>query len=172
MFEKLVNDQIPPRFRACRLEGFKPRNREQDAAYRQIMHDPAGSFLIVGAYAAGKTHLLFAQFRHLVETGARAYARTTYELIDELRKDELGERESRIMRDIDDRRLFHLFWDDADKVKVTEWKMEILFSVIDAIYRNEMRLTMTCNLNLSELQDKLSPAIVRRIDDICNLVEL
>ncbi len=65
-----------------------------------------------------------------------------------------------------------LFWDDADKVKVTDWKLEALFNVIDNIYRHNMHLTVTSNLDLTELQEKLSPAICRRIDDICRKVEL
>jgi DNA replication protein DnaC len=167
-----INSLIPKRFSSCKLDGFIPRNEKQKILFRAISEKPDGSYLIIGPYANGKTHLMFAQFRNRMENKVNCYARTTYELIHELQRAELHDDRSEILTDLDNRKSFHLFWDDADKFKVTDWKMEALFSLVDGIYRNNLQLTITSNLNLLELQEKLSPAICRRIDDICTKIEL
>ncbi len=69
-------------------------------------------------------------------------------------------------------RPLHLFWDDADKLKPTEFKYGVLFDLVDRIYRNEHSLTITSNLDIEKLEDVLTPAMVRRIDDICIDVEI
>ena len=66
----------------------------------------------------------------------------------------------------------HLFWDDADKFKLTEFKAEAIYGLIDTLYRKQVGLTVTSNLNLNALVDKVGPAVVRRIDDMCEILEL
>jgi hypothetical protein len=85
---------------------------------------------------------------------------------------EMGEGTCRPIQYVRDKTRFHMLWDDADKIKVTDFKMEGIFELIDGIYRHEMPLSITSNYDLNELQEKLSPAICRRIDDICVRIEL
>ena len=66
----------------------------------------------------------------------------------------------------------HLFWDDADKFKLTEFKAEAIYTLIDNLYRRQVGLTVTSNLSLNDLTDKVGPAVVRRIDDMCEVLEL
>ena len=69
---------------------------------------------------------------------------------------------------------YHLFIDDIDKFKPTEFKSEVLFGLIDTMYRRSMTLTVTSNMDIRTLvdQEKLNPGIIRRIDDMCLVVRL
>jgi DNA replication protein DnaC len=169
--ESRIKASIPAKFHKCTLETFIPRDKRQQSALDVIKQNPAGSYYFHGSYGNGKTHLLCAQFRACYQK-QNCYMRTTSELIQEIRQEELGGEASSIMWNLRQRSYFHLFWDDCDKVKTTDFKLEIIFELVDGIYRHEMGLSVTGNSNLLELQSKLSPAICRRIDDICQVVEL
>ncbi len=69
---------------------------------------------------------------------------------------------------------YHLFWDDIDKLKPTDFKTEVLFDLVDSLYRQNHGLTITSNYSMQNLisSERLHPAIVRRIDDMCRLIEL
>lgn len=67
---------------------------------------------------------------------------------------------------------FHLFIDDVDKFKPTDFKSEALFRLIDTIWNRKLSLTVTSNYSLTELQEKLDPAVVRRLDDICQALDM
>jgi len=68
----------------------------------------------------------------------------------------------------------HLFWDDIDKLKVTDFKSEVLFDLVDSLHRHNQGLTVTGNFSMRELveRERTHPAIVRRFDDMCTAVEL
>jgi len=72
------------------------------------------------------------------------------------------------------REAFHLFWDDIDKLKLTDFKSEVLFDLVDSLYRHNHGLTVTSNFSMRELmeRERMPPAIVRRLDDMCTAVEL
>ena len=166
---------IPSRFRKCSYENYIPKNKRQEAALSAMKDNSTGSFLLIGAYGSGKTHLLTSQLRQYVfsATNPGVYSfKTTSELIHEIRQHEMGEMNCIPLECVRSGRKMHLFWDDADKIKITDFKLEGLFELIDGLYRHEMKLTMTSNFGLKELQEKLSPAIVRRIDDMCTRIEL
>jgi hypothetical protein len=46
--------------------------------------------------------------------------------------------------------------------------------LVDALYRHKHGLTVTTNLSLRDLVDheRLHPAIVRRVDDMCTVLEV
>jgi hypothetical protein len=69
---------------------------------------------------------------------------------------------------------YHLFWDDIDKLKPTDFKSEVLFDLVDSLYRRRHGLTFTGNFYLRDLveHERMHPAIVRRLDDMCKLVEV
>ncbi len=170
--EKLLRKTIPKRFDLCSLENYKPKDKLQTQAKKAIQEKPAGSFFLHGSWGRGKTHLLFAQYRTLVTAGRRCFVRTTKEMLNELTGAELDKSPSSLLEALEAPTQLHLFWDDADKLKPTEFKYEVLFNLIDTIYRHEHGLTVTSNLDLTKLQDVLTPAMVRRIDDICQVIDL
>jgi DNA replication protein DnaC len=167
---------IPERFRDSSFESFKPRDPKQQRALSQMRKDSSGSFYLTGAYGNGKTHLLYAQYRELVTAGqVRCHVRTTRELVEELRRAEFDEDfVSPVIAAASRRAPYHLFWDDIDKLKLTDFKTEVLFDLVDSLYRQKHGLTVTGNYSMRDLveHERMHPAIVRRLDDMCRVVEV
>jgi len=69
---------------------------------------------------------------------------------------------------------YHLFWDDIDKLKPTDFKTEVLFDLVDTLYRQKHGLTVTGNYSMRDLveYERVHPAIVRRLDDMCRVLEV
>jgi DNA replication protein DnaC len=167
---------IPERFRDSTFECYQPRNPKQRPALDLMRMDLAGSFYLTGSYGSGKTHLLYSQYREIVLAGrTRCYVRTTRNLVEELRRAEFDDGfVSPVLSAASGSAPFHLFWDDIDKLKPTNFKTEVLFDLVDSLYRQNHRLTVTSNYSMRDLVDRerLHPAIVRRMDDMCRLIEL
>ena len=167
---------IPERFRDSSFESFKPRDPRQQRALSLMHGNPGGSWYLTGAYGNGKTHLLYAQYRELVTAGqVRCHVRTTRELVEELRRAEFNEDfVSPVIAAASRRAPYHLFWDDIDKLKLSDFKTEVLFDLVDSLYRQNHGLTVTGNYSMRDLveHERMHPAIVRRLDDMCRLVEV
>jgi DNA replication protein DnaC len=167
---------IPERFRVSTFESYRPRNPKQERALSLISGDPSGSFYLTGSYGSGKTHLLYAQYREMVLAGkTRCHVRTTRELVEELKRAELDDDfVSPVLAAVSEPRTYHLFWDDIDKLKPTDFKTEVLFDLVDTLYRQKHGLTLTSNYLMRDLveRERLHPAIVRRMDDLCRVLEL
>ncbi len=166
---------IPTRFRECTFESYHPKNPSQAAALDLMQSNPEGSYFLHGPYGCGKTHLLHAQYRSLVLAGVPGNVRTSDELLDELQRMALDDDfDSRVLAQIRGGRRYHLFWDDVDKFKMTDFRSQGLFDLIDLIYRKNLSLTVTSNFTLKELVEfeKLHPSLIRRIDEICKAVEV
>src|SRR5512136_497959 len=69
---------------------------------------------------------------------------------------------------------YHLSWDDIDKLKLTDFKTEVLSDLVDSLYPQKHGLTVTGNYSMRDLveHERMHPAIVRRLDDICRVVEV
>ena len=167
---------IPERFRDSTFESFEQRDPKQQRALSLMRKDPSGSWYLTGAYGNGKTHLLYAQYREIVISGkARCHVRTTRELVEELRRAEFDEDfVSPVIAAASRRRPYHLFWDDIDKLKLTDFKTEVLFDLVDSPYRQKHGLTVTGNYSMRDLveHERMHPAIVRRLDDMCRVIEV
>jgi DNA replication protein DnaC len=168
--------EIPERFRESTFESYRPKNPTQEWALCQIREDPGGSFYLTGSYGSGKTHLLYAQYRETVLAGKiRCHVRTTRELIEELRRAEFDDSFiSPVILAAAKPDPYYFFWDDAKKLKITNFRTDVLFDLVDTIYRQNHGLTVTSNYlmwNLVE-RERLHPAIVRRMDDMCRIVDV
>jgi DNA replication protein DnaC len=167
---------IPEMFREASFESYCPKNPRQERTLAFLRRAPDASFYLTGAYGSGKTHMLYAQYRAVAHAGrTRCHVRTSRELVEELKRAELeDEFVSPVMAAASASASYHLFWDDIDKLKPTEFKTEVLFELVDKLYRQKHRLTVTGNYSLRELveRERLHPAIVRRLDDMCRAVEL
>jgi DNA replication protein DnaC len=167
---------IPERFKDSSFESFKPRDWKQQRALSLMQKDPGGSWYLTGAYGNGKTHLLYAQYREIVISGkVRCHVRTTRELVEELRRAEFdGDFVPPVIAAASRREPHHLFWDDIDKLKLTDFKTEVLFDLVDNLYRQKHGLTVTGNYSMRDLveRERMHPAIVRRLDDMCRVIEV
>ena len=167
---------IPERFRESTFESYRPRNPMQERALALIRKNPDGGWYLTGGYGSGKTHLLYAQYREMATDGkVCCHVRTTRELVEELRRAEFDDHfVSPVLAAASKRERCHLFWDDIDKLKPTDFKTEVLFDLVDTLYRQNHGLTVTGNYSMHDLveRDCLHPAIVRRLDDMCGMIEL
>jgi DNA replication protein DnaC len=131
---------------------------------------------LTGPYGNGESHLFYAQYRELVHAGqTHSLVRTTRDLVDELRRAELEDSfVSPLIQSAKSREPFHLFWDDIDKLKVTDFKTEVLCDLVDNLYREKHELRVTGSYSMRDLVERkrMHPAIVRRPDDMCRLVEV
>ena len=167
--------EIPERFRQATFESYCPRTPGQERALNLMRENPAGSFFLHGPYDSGKTHLLYAQYRCLALAGVPCNARTTVDLLDEIRRMEFDQDFlSPVFAQVRTRGRYHLFWDDADKIKITDFRAQALHELIDAIYRKCLNLTITSNYSVQELGEleKLPPSVIRRIDGMCRVLEV
>jgi DNA replication protein DnaC len=167
---------IPERFRNSTFESIKPRDPKQARALSLMRNDLAGNWYLTGAYGNGKTHLLYGQYREIVISGnVRCHVRTTRELVEELRRAEFDEDfVSPVLTAASKTAPYHLFWDDIDKLKMTDFKTEVLFDLVDSLYRQMHGLTVTGNYSMRDLveRERMHPAIVRRLDDMCRVIEV
>jgi DNA replication protein DnaC len=167
---------IPERFKNSTFKSFKPRDPKQQCALSLMQKDPAGSWYLTGAYGNGKTHLLYAQYQEIVISGKmRCHVRTTRELVEELRRAEFDEGFMLPVLAAASKSVpYHLFWDDIDKLKMTDFKTEVLFDLVDSLYRQKHGLTVTGNYSMRDLveHERMHPAIVRRLDDMCRVIEV
>jgi DNA replication protein DnaC len=167
---------IPDRFKDSTFESYRPRNHRQEKAFFLMRGEPAGSWYLTGSYGSGKTHLLYAQYRQVALDGKiRCHVRTTRDLVEELRRAELNEDfVSPVMAAAPRPGRYHFFWDDIDKLKPTDFKTEVLFDLVDTLYRQKHGLTVTGNYSMRDLieQERMHPAIVRRLDDMCRVIQI
>lgn len=167
---------IPARFRSATFANYDPIDGKQSRAKERMSAEFTKSYYISGPYGTGKTHLATAQYTQLVRIEQPCMFMTMGELINELRRAEL-EQDSYYCQVREKCRYaerFHLFIDDLDKFKPTDFKAEALFDLIDTVYKRNLMLTITSNYSLSELAaiQSIHPSVLRRIDDICEVIEL
>ena len=179
MKEKILGARlavIPERFKSSTFDSYQPRNQKQQRALDVMQMDSGGSWYLTGSYGSGKTHLLYAQYREMVLDGkTRCHVRTTRDLVEELRRAEFDSGfVSPVLAAASKTESYHLFWDDIDKLKTTDFKTEVLFDLVDNLYRQKHGLTITSNYSMRDLieQERMHPAIVRRLDDTCLVIEL
>ncbi len=167
--------EIPERFREATFENYYPRTPVQERALILMRENPGASYFLWGPYDAGKTHLLHAQYRHLATAGAPCNVRTIDDLLDEIQRMEFDQDFlSPVWAQVRTRGRYHLFWDDADKFKLSDFRAQALHELIDAMYRKCLSLTITSNYSLTELGEleKLPPSVIRRIDGMCTVLEV
>lgn len=165
--------QIPKRFSGAAFESYVPMDQGQERALERLRSDFTGSYFLFGDYARGKTHLAIAQYRKLVEIERPCLFLGMAELLSELRRAGMdGDYFCTVRERVRHADPFHLFLDDVDKFKATDFKFEALFDLFDTIYKRGLSLTVTSNYSLGDLTQSLDPSIVRRIDDVCQAVEV
>lgn len=146
----------------------------QAKAMEQVKAKPCAGYFFYGTYGSGKTWLMAAQFDHVCVRG-RNWEHVAWisdpDLADMSRNpDDL--RLDRLIIDLQQTaKLWHVFIDDLGKSRMSDWVRQDLYRLVNAIYVNEHRLSLTSNYSLDQLareSDPLMPggAIMRRVDDM------
>jgi DNA replication protein DnaC len=170
--ESWLRRTIPKRFHLSTLENYRPIDDQQRNAKKAIQDNISGSFYLCGTYGRGKTHLLFSQYRRLVCAGARCVVKIGRDITRELTSAEIDGRPSAILLAANSTFPIHFFWDDVDKIKPSEFREEILFDLIDTLYRQQHAITMSSNVDLAGLEGILSAAMIRRLDEVCQVIQI
>ena len=191
----LVNSR---RHRDVSFDNYKPQNKEQQKAMltcqewaKDLPEEQDRGLFLVGPVGTGKTHLLLATIRQLIElypqnivsAGLKhrywrdgdkrtesAVSVIFVSMIDLLRdiKESFGQEErdknlgiERISEGA--RSCDLLFIDDIAAERTTDWVREQIFDLIDYRYRYERLTSFTSNLNANDLEAVLGDRIMSRI---------
>jgi DNA replication protein DnaC len=174
-------DKIPTHFKNVELSGIVPRpdvHPFQTVCVPAMKANPAGSYFLSGKTGKGKSMLMWALYREAVMQDKKVVACTLTELLDEYRKfiqlSMAGQKLEYPRIVAGDLRQNHtkysIFFDDIDKARPTEYAMEQLFDLSNAIYDFQHQIVVTTNLTLPKLtahfekaDERFGSAIVRRL---------
>lgn len=159
------------RFKDIDLGSLTPRNEKQRALKAILTAKPNTPVFIHGPVRCGKTHFLAAMYRYFDELGGKIYYTDDYLLKSMLRQAELDNNVRSIVDIV--RRNDRFFIDDIGKSKMSESFRSSMFVLFNELYRNNKYLFITSNESIGSLgrEEYLGPAIARRIEDICEIVE-
>jgi len=152
-----------------------PMNKRQGEIIEHINKNTGGSYLLYGKVRTGKSHLLIGLFNREIDLGGRK--NTTYVVEPEMRKQltqKLYSPDTECLVDIEQIRewwLKNIFIDDFGKSKASESYEQELYSIIDEIYRQGLRLVISSNYDLSKLSEMYDVGTIRRIEDICEVIK-
>lgn len=132
--------------------------------------DPEGGngLVLCGKYGTGKTHLAVATARAIVDKGYSVWFATFAQMLQDLKAgfssglvtDEMSKYETVDL----------LIIDDLGKEKLSEWASEILYSVIDARYRDLKATVITTNMMPNELGKRIDGAIMSRLAEMTEFI--
>jgi hypothetical protein len=118
-------------------------------------------------------------FHDHLDDGTYVWRITAKDLLEQFRRYECGSTNTqplvsrrRINSAVKEGRIPHLFLEEIDKVKGTDFKLNSLFEVIDALYEQEGQLVLNSNLTPQEFSIAFGSDIERRIAEMCTVVDL
>jgi DNA replication protein DnaC len=157
---------ISKRFVSATFENFRNRPKEIDKISK--------SYLFYGMFGKGKTHLLYAQYRAITEAGYfhTKFIREVDLIIDMQRQAYEREYTPKLsLETLKQKSDFHLFIDDLGKTPLSEDRTYQLFNLLDLIYTNNFKLSITTNFGMDALESRfdqeIAGGVVRRIQEIC-----
>ena len=193
---------IPPHDRDLTLGGLAPSEKSQlpievqKEVIAELKANPSGSYAFIGPAGTSKTSFCVALYVQALYTHIwnnwpvlicdciwRVSAKT---LLDDFvaeatsKEEKNGKRivpavnRAKIAKASDAGFKPRLFLEEIDKVRYTEFKINALFEVLDAIYEYNGQLVLNTNLPIPKFSalfgDEAGPAIVRRIGEVCKVI--
>lgn len=181
---------IPRFFQNVNLADLQPHpqiHALQKTIIPVMKANPFESYFIAGKTGKGKTLMMWSLYREAVMNDKKVIACTLTELLNEYK--------AFIQASINNQELiyprisagdlrqnhtrFSIFLDDIDKAKPTEYAMEQLFELANAIYEFGHQVVVTTNLRLEDLQkhferadERFGGAIVRRLTSNAHICEM
>jgi DNA replication protein DnaC len=173
-----------PEYKNADLQNFTARSPAQENAAAKLRQNIQASYYFTGLFKRGKSFFLVAQYRALVLAGEKCVLRSARDLAVELRRSEVPATkdsdvvQSQVVDLITTEKHSHLFIDDIEKISNTDFRLEMIWDILDTIKRRELSLTVSSNLPMitkdkrPDLRAKLGDAIVSRLYQICEVIEL
>lgn len=154
------------------FDNFRSRDQAEAEALRvarQFVTEREHFILTLhGPNGGGKSHLLEAVGRALVQQGFWVKYSFVPDLLDDLRNsyDAEAERSFEWLYEHYAKLPEVLLLDDLGAESDTNWAVEKLTRLVDYRYRNRLTMVVGTNLGLEEMAEKLTPRIADRIFDI------
>jgi DNA replication protein DnaC len=143
-----------------------------------IQSDPLGGYLFFGPTGVGKTHLMYALVDHAIRAGRRTVAMTCSQFIKMSRDSEFNKEETPLLdQDLISiytaseepmGKTLHVFLDEMDKIKLSEYSQLLLFDLVNAAYDypNRIKITITSNLPPVDFEQAFGAAFLRKLKSI------
>jgi len=168
----LERANTPQKYLGARMIDFGKSIREKCGDFE--------SMFITGGVGLGKTHLMIAlmkwEIEHKLLTREAIDLDFLYISVPELFlkiKDSYNggyDTEKQLIDKFSN--VDKLFLDDLGTARPTEWSLEVLYMIIDGLYKNNKKLVISSNCSLATLQDKYDQRIVSRIKEMCQIMVL
>ncbi len=178
--ENLKRAAIPPVYRDCSFENYKPETPSQFFAKRtcaefaNLYPFVDTGIVLFGPTGVGKTHLLVATLRRIVTQKALPVLFVDFRRLLFLLKEtfETGESTSDKLRGIMSAEL--LLIDDFGAGRNTEWAVEVAELIINYRYENRLATLISTNLDFggSQIASVFGNRIESRLCQMCEVIKV
>jgi len=141
-------------------------NKTLEVAYntsQNFAHHLNGWLLLMGGFGCGKTHLAAAIANEVVSLGVETLFLTVPDLLDWLRFTFTSDSDTTYEKRFEEiRNIRFLVLDDLGTQNTTDWAREKLFQIINYRYIHKLPTVITTNLNLTQIDDRISSRLQDR----------
>ena len=175
LVQTLKKNGVGHRFLQASLQSFEVSDFTRVAfeAASEAASDLERGLFMYGSVGAGKTHLLVAIMRKMLEAGVVSPSEVRFapilELLEEVKRSWNSPDATSIERF---KRVHALFIDDLGMEIIRDWTFQLFLSVISYRYNEDLPTFISSNLSERELLDRYGSAVFSRIAQMCRLVKL
>jgi DNA replication protein DnaC len=175
LVQTLKKNGVGHRFLQSSFQNYEVSDQTRvahDAALEAASDLERGLF-IYGSVGAGKTHLLIAMMRQMLESGVVTPNELRFapilELLEEVKRSWNSPDATSIERF---KRVDALFIDDLGMEIIRDWTFQLFLSVINYRYNEDLPTFISSNLSERELLDRYGSAVFSRLAQMCRIVKL
>lgn len=170
---------LDPRERAV-LSGIKPTSEKEgkmlSAAKLTARGQRKRGLGLLGDPGVGKTHLMIAMYREALDLGLVATWRNVADLVREIQDSYSASKDNQALKSFEIIEAVTVnnivFLDDLGKEKSTQDVEQLIYQLIDGLYKGRRTLVFSSNLSGPELKERYDPATLSRIQHMAIIVAL